>query len=120
VKQDKTEQRSKRHRRVRRYVIGTPERPRLQVYRTLHHLYAFVVDDSKGHTMVAASTREQAVADGLSSRTNLDAAKKVGEVIGQKAKAAGITAVVFDRAGMKYHGRIKALADAAREAGLEF
>jgi large subunit ribosomal protein L18 len=116
----KTDQRDKRHRRVRRYVTGTTERPRLQVYRTLHHLYAFVVDDSKGHTMVAASTRESTVAEGLASRTNVDAARKVGEAIGQKAKAAGITAVVFDRAGMKYHGRIKALAEAARQAGLEF
>jgi large subunit ribosomal protein L18 len=116
----KDEQRTKRHRRVRRHLIGTPDRPRLQVHRTLHHLYAFVVDDSKGHTVVSASTRETAVSEGLSSRTNIDAAKKVGEAIGRKAKAAGISVVVFDRAGLKYHGRVKALADAAREAGLEF
>jgi large subunit ribosomal protein L18 len=116
----KDEQRTKRHRRVRRSVIGTAERPRLQVHRTLHHLYAFVVDDSKGHTVASASTREPSVAEGLASRTSVDAAKRVGQVIGEKAKAAGITAVVFDRAGLKYHGRVKALADAAREAGLEF
>jgi large subunit ribosomal protein L18 len=116
----KDEQRTKRHRRVRRSVVGTAERPRLQVHRTLHHLYAFVVDDAKGHTVVSASTREPSLVEGLSSRTNVDAAKKVGQAIGEKAKAAGITTVVFDRAGLKYHGRVKALADAAREAGLEF
>jgi large subunit ribosomal protein L18 len=116
----KDQQRTKRHRRVRRAVIGTPERPRLQIHRTLHHLYAFVVDDSKGHTVASASTRDAGLAEGLASRTNVDAAKRVGQAIGEKAKAAGITAVVFDRAGLKYHGRVKALADAAREAGLEF
>jgi large subunit ribosomal protein L18 len=116
----KHDQRTKRHRRLRRKVTGTSACPRLQVQRTLHHLYAFIVDDSKGHTVAAASTREKGLADGLASRTNLAAAKRVGESIGQKAKAAGITSVVFDRAGLKYHGRVKALADAARESGLEF
>jgi large subunit ribosomal protein L18 len=116
----KTDQRVRRHQRLRRKVAGTTDRPRLQIQRSLHHLYAFVVDDSNGHTLVAASTREKDVAAGLASRTNLEAAKKVGETIGQKAKAAGITSVVFDRAGMRYHGRVKALAEAAREAGLEF
>lgn len=116
----KHEQRARRHKRIRRSLIGTAERPRLQVQRTLHHLYAFVVDDAKGHTVASASTREKSLAEGLASRTNVEAAKKVGEAIGQKAKAAGITSVVFDRAGLKYHGRVKALADAAREAGLEF
>ena len=116
----KRDQRVSRHRRLRFKVTGTGERPRLQVRRTLHHLYAFVVDDTKGHTVVSASTLEPGLVEGLGSRTNVEAAKKVGEAIGQKAKAAGITSVVFDRAGMKYHGRIKALADAAREAGLEF
>jgi large subunit ribosomal protein L18 len=116
----KHDQRVKRHLRLRRSLAGTADRPRLQVRRTLHHLYAFVVDDAKGHTLVAASTREVAVAEGIASRTNLEAARKVGIAIGEKAKAAGITSVVFDRAGLKYHGRVKALADAAREAGLEF
>jgi large subunit ribosomal protein L18 len=116
----KRDQRVKRHQRLRFTVTGTGERPRLQVRRTLHHLYAFVVDDIKGHTVVSASTLDKGLVEGLKSRTNLEAAKKVGEAIGQKAKAAGITSVVFDRAGMKYHGRVKALADAAREAGLEF
>jgi large subunit ribosomal protein L18 len=112
-------QRVKRHARLRRKVVGTAERPRLQIHRTLHHIYATVVDDSKGHTLVAASTREKELA-GLESRTNVAAARKVGETIGRKAKAAGINAVVFDTSGLKYHGRVAALADAAREAGLEF
>lgn len=114
------QRRTKRHERLRRKLTGTAERPRLQVQRTLHHLYAIVVDDAKGHTLAAASTRQKAISEGLSSHTNTDAAKRVGEVIAERAKAAGVTAVVFDRAGLKYHGRVKALADAAREAGLEF
>ncbi len=113
-------QRVKRHNRLRRKLIGTSERPRLQIHRTLHHIYAAVIDDSKGHTLVAASTREKDLANGLESRTNIDAAKKVGAEIGRKAKAAGIGMVVFDTSGLKYHGRVAALADAAREAGLEF
>ncbi|HMD02835.1 MAG TPA: 50S ribosomal protein L18 [Candidatus Baltobacteraceae bacterium] len=116
----KNDARVKRHRRLRRKVIGTAERPRLQIHRTLHHIYAAVIDDAKGHTLVAASTREKELAEGLGSRTNLAAAKKVGETIGRKAKAAGINAVVFDTSGLKYHGRVAALANAAREAGLEF
>ncbi len=116
----KNASRVKRHGRLRKKVIGTAERPRLQIHRTLHHIYAAVIDDAKGHTLVAASTREKDLAQGLGSRTNLEAAKKVGETIGRKAKAAGINAVVFDTSGLKYHGRVAALADAAREAGLEF
>jgi large subunit ribosomal protein L18 len=115
----KTQQRVKRHGRLRRKVIGTAERPRLQIHRTLHHIYATVVDDARGHTLVAASTREKELA-GDASRTNVDAARKVGETIGKKAKAAGINAVVFDTSGLKYHGRVAALAEAARAAGLEF
>jgi large subunit ribosomal protein L18 len=116
----KADQRNIRHARVRRKVTGTADRPRLQIQRTLHHLYAFVVDDAKGHTLVSASTRDRALAEGLGSRTNLDAAKKVGTAVAERAKAAGIECVVFDRSGLQYHGRVKALADAAREAGLEF
>ncbi|MDQ2873093.1 MAG: 50S ribosomal protein L18 [Candidatus Eremiobacteraeota bacterium] len=112
--------RQKRHARLRRKVVGSAERPRLLVRRTLHHIYATVVDDAKGHTIVAASTRQKDLADGLESTTNLTAAEKIGQTIASKAKEAGITAVVFDRGGLKYHGRIKALADAARGAGLEF
>ena len=112
-------QRIKRHARLRRRVLGTAERPRLQVHRTLHHIYAAVIDDTRGHTLVAASPRGKDLAS-LDSRTNLAAARKVGETSGKKAKAAGINTVVFDTSGLKYHGRIAALADAAREAGLEF
>ena len=113
-------QRIKRHSRHRRKVIGTAERPRLQVQRTLHHTYAVMIDDDKGHTLFSASTREKALADGLASKTNLEAARKIGDAIGRKAKEAGIGAVVFDTGGRKYHGCVAALADAAREAGLEF
>lgn len=116
----KDQSRAKRHRRLRRKLEGSSERPRLLMRRTLHHIYATVVDDAKGHTIVAASTREKDLADGLDSMTNLAAAEKIGAAIAAKAKQAGITQVVFDRGGLKYHGRVKALADAARQAGLEF
>jgi large subunit ribosomal protein L18 len=116
----RTVQRLKRHGRVRKKVIGTEARPRLQIFRSLHHTYAFVVDDAKGHTLVAASTREGTVADGLGSRTNIDAAAKIGQTIAERAKAKGINSVVFDTSGLKYHGRVAALAAAAREAGLDF
>jgi large subunit ribosomal protein L18 len=112
--------RRKRHGRLRNNVIGTASRPRLLIRRTLHHIYAIVVDDAKGATLAAASTREKAVVDGLDSKTNTDAAKKVGSAIAAKAKSLGVSKVVFDRGGYKYHGRVAALADAAREAGLEF
>ena len=116
----RTAQRLKRHGRVRKKVIGTAERPRLQIFRSLHHTYAFVVDDAQGHTLVAASTRESAVASELDSKTNIEAASKIGQTIAERAKAKGINAVVFDTSGLKYHGRVAALAAAAREAGLEF
>jgi large subunit ribosomal protein L18 len=116
----KAVQRHSRHRRLRKKVAGTQECPRLMVRRTLHHIYATLVDDAKGHTLVAASTRDKSVADALDSNTNTDAAKAVGAAIAAKAKAAGINDVVFDRGGYKYHGRVQALADAAREAGLNF
>jgi large subunit ribosomal protein L18 len=116
----RTAQRLKRHGRVRKKVTGTEARPRLQIFRSPHHTYAFVIDDAKGHTLVAASTREGAVADGLGSRTNVDAATKIGQTIAERAKAKGITSVVFDTSGLQYHGRVAALAAAAREAGLDF
>jgi large subunit ribosomal protein L18 len=115
---DKEQARRARHVRLRKTLSGTPERPRLCVRRSLHHIYALLVDDAKGHTLAAASTRESSLVDG--SRTNVAAAKAVGAAIAAKAKAAGIEAVVFDRGGYKYHGRVRALADAAREAGLTF
>ncbi len=116
----KADSRRSRHERLRKKVSGSPACPRLMVRRTLHHIYATVVDDSAGHTLVAASTRDKSVADSLESKTNIDAAKAVGSAIASKAKAAGISDVVFDRGGYKYHGRVQALADAAREAGLNF
>ncbi len=116
----KDDTRRARHQRLRKKLEGTTACPRLMVRRTLHHIYATLVDDSKGHTLVAASTRDKSVADALGSNTNTDAAKAVGAAIAAKAKAAGITDVVFDRGGYKYHGRVQALADAAREAGLNF
>ena len=116
----KTDSRKKRHSRMRRTLIGTAARPRLQIARTLNHIYALVVDDERGHTLVAASTREKGLVGSEESATNIAAAEKVGQAVAAKAKEAGISAVVFDRSGLKYHGRVKALADAAREAGLEF
>ncbi|MFN2450559.1 MAG: 50S ribosomal protein L18 [Candidatus Baltobacteraceae bacterium] len=116
----KNDTRRKRHARLRRKLSGSGERPRLLIRRTLHHIYASVVDDARGHTLVTASTREKDLSDGLGSKTNLAAAEKIGQAIAAKAQQAGITQVVFDRSGLKYHGRVKALADAARQAGLEF
>ena len=109
-----------RHVRGRKKITGSAQRPRLLVKHTLHHIYATLVDDSRGHTLLAASTLEKDLAAPLQSKTNVDAAKAVGAAIAAKAKAAGITDVVFDRGGYKYHGRVRALADAAREAGLNF
>jgi large subunit ribosomal protein L18 len=112
--------RRERHVRLRKKVSGTPDRPRLFVRRSLHHIYAVLIDDAKGHTLATASTLDESLASGLSSKTNLAAAAAIGSAIASKAKAAGISAVVFDRGGYKYHGRVRALADAAREAGLTF
>ena len=116
----KNDSRKARQIRLRKKVSGTAERPRLMVRRTLHHIYATIVDDAKGHTIAAASTVEKSLAEGLKSHTNAEAAKAVGSAIAAKAKAAGISDVVFDRGGYQYHGRVQALADAAREAGLNF
>jgi len=114
-REDRKVNRSKRHQRVRVHVSGTPERPRLAVYRSLNHIYAQLIDDGQSRTLAAASTVElKAKGDGVAE------AAQVGKAIAAKAKAAGVTSVVFDRGGFLYHGRIKALADAAREAGLEF
>jgi large subunit ribosomal protein L18 len=120
VPQSKTDARRARHARLRKRISGSGDRPRLLVRRTLHHIYATLVDDARGHTLAAASTLEKSLAGSLQSRTNVDAAKAVGASIASKAKAAGITDVIFDRGGYKYHGRVRALADAAREAGLNF
>ena len=111
------EGRLRRHRRVRKKVAGTAERPRLAVYRSNKHISVQVIDDLTGRTLAAASSTEPALRDGSG---NADSAKKVGALVADRAKAAGITKVVFDRGGNLYHGRVAALADAARDAGLEF
>ena len=108
--------RIKRHARVRRHVSGTPERPRLAVFRSNRHIYAQLIDDVAHHTVAAAGSRTQKV-DGADKTAE---ARRVGQELATKAKAAGISAAVFDRGGFKFHGRVKALADAAREHGLEF
>jgi large subunit ribosomal protein L18 len=108
--------RAKRHNRVRARVGGTTERPRLNVFRSLNHIYAQIIDDSRGHTLVAASTLDKTV----SEAAKMDQARAVGKLIAERAKEAGIGKVVFDRGGYLYHGRIKALAEGAREGGLDF
>ncbi len=116
--QHKREARVRRHRRVRKKVQGTAERPRLAVFRSNNHINAQVIDDRAGRTLAAASTQEPDLREGGTS--NKDAAVKVGQLVAERAKAAGVTKVVFDRGGFIYHGRVAALADAAREAGLQF
>jgi len=108
------------HARVRKRLVGTPERPRLNVYRSVAHIYAQVIDDRGGRTIVSASSVDKETKKNLKGGGNIASAKAVGKVIADRAKAAGVTQVVFDRGGYKYHGRVKALADAAREAGLKF
>jgi large subunit ribosomal protein L18 len=109
------------HSRIRKKLMGTPERPRLNVYRSLNHIYAQLVDDYAGATLVSASSAEKGAGPrGGRGGGNLAAARKVGQTIAQRAQAKGVTRVVFDRGGYLYHGRVKALADAAREGGLEF
>ena len=108
------------HQRVRMTVSGTAERPRLCVYRSLDHIYAQVIDDRAGKTLVSASSADKDTKKRLKGGGNVAAAKVVGKIVAERAKAAGVSRVVFDRGGYKYHGRVKALADAAREAGLQF
>ena len=110
--------RQKRHERIRLRLTGSPARPRLTVFRSLNHIYAQVIDDTTGKTLAAASSLEKEIKVGKKTKT--EEAKVVGRLIAERARSAGIDRVVFDRAGFRYHGRIKSLADAAREAGLEF
>lgn len=117
---DKNAARKRRHLRVRKKIMGTGERPRLNVFRSSKHIYAQIIDDTKGVTLVSASTLDKELAGSISNGGNVEAAGKVGALIAKRAKENGITRVVFDRGGYLYHGRIKALADAAREEGLEF
>lgn len=112
--------RQQRHMRVRKKVVGTQERPRLNVFRSAKHIYAQIIDDTNDNTLVSASTLDEAVKAEVSYGGNKAAAKVVGRLVAEKAQKAGISTVVFDRGGYIYHGRIKELADAAREAGLEF
>ena len=119
-KESRSEVRAKKHLKIRNRFSGTAERPRLAVFRSNNHMYAQVIDDSEGKTLVAASTLEKAVKSELEKTNDVDAASYVGKLIAERAIAAGIKTVVFDRGGFIYQGKIKALADAAREAGLEF
>ncbi|XEC97764.1 50S ribosomal protein L18 [Paenibacillus tarimensis] len=119
TKGDKNKARLKRHLRVRKKINGTTERPRLSVFRSAKHIYVQLIDDVKGVTVAAASTLDKELNE-IGNGGNVEAARKVGTLIAERAKAKGVTAVVFDRGGYLYHGRIQALADAAREAGLEF
>ncbi|HEU5102093.1 MAG TPA: 50S ribosomal protein L18 [Roseiflexaceae bacterium] len=114
------ELRIRRHLRVRKRVAGSAERPRLSIFRSNIHIYAQVIDDASGRTVVAASSQDASLATAITGKPKLERAKAVGKLIAERAKAAGIDRVVFDRGGFKYHGRIQALADAAREAGLNF
>ena len=119
-KKSRQEVRVKKHRRMRNHLSGTAERPRLAVFRSNNHMYAQIIDDTVGNTLVAASTVEKEVKAELEKTNNVDAAAYVGTVIAKRAIEKGIKTVVFDRGGFIYHGKIAALADAAREAGLEF
>jgi large subunit ribosomal protein L18 len=116
-KTEKKEIRARIHKRIRRKLAGTSERPRLAIFRSVAHIYAQVIDDSKGATLVSASSVDKGA---RTNGGNIAAAKAIGKAIAERAKEKGVTRVVFDRGGYPYHGRVKALADAAREAGLEF
>ena len=112
--------RKRRHYRMRRNLAGTAERPRLNIFRSVEHIYAQVIDDETGTTLASASTIDNKLSGDLSGKPKVDQAKAVGIAVAERAKAAGISAVVFDRGGFRYHGRVKALAEGAREGGLEF
>jgi large subunit ribosomal protein L18 len=118
--ESKTEGRQRRHKRIRKTVLGTPDRLRLSVYRSLNHIYAQIIDDLKGLTVVTASSLDEKFKDNKSHKGNMNMAKKVGDLLAKRALEKGIKKLVFDRSGYLYHGSIRALAEAAREAGLEF
>ncbi|MFW5999139.1 MAG: 50S ribosomal protein L18 [Halanaerobiaceae bacterium] len=117
---DKKEARKRRHQRIRNQITGTPERPRMNIYRSNQNIYAQIIDDLSGHTLVSASTEDPAIRDSLENGGNKEAAQKVGELIAERALEEDVDKVVFDRGGYKYHGRVRALAEAAREKGLKF
>lgn len=116
----KYQARKRRERRTRAKLHGTQERPRLTVYRSLDNIFAQVIDDDKGHTIASASTIDKDIAPQVDGKKKTEAARLVGEIVGARAKEAGVETVVFDRSGYRYHGRVQALADGAREAGLKF
>jgi large subunit ribosomal protein L18 len=120
LKLDKTAARRRRRLRIRRKVMGVPERPRLSVYRSLKHIYAQLVDDTTGRVLVSASSLSPEAKKGGASGKNVATARVVGQVLAEKAKTTGIEKIVFDRSGYLYHGRVKALAEGAREKGLKF
>lgn len=120
TKGDKNKARLKRHLRVRKKINGTAARPRLSVFRSAKHMYAQLIDDVAGVTLASASTKDKELVEAIGNGGNVEAAAKVGELIAKRAQAKGVTEVVFDRGGYLYHGRIQALATAAREAGLSF
>ncbi|HEY6260862.1 MAG TPA: 50S ribosomal protein L18 [Nitrospiraceae bacterium] len=117
---DKASQLTRRKQRVRKRVVGTAERPRLNVFRSRSHIYAQIVDDLKGTTLAAASSLDKSLRTSIKSTGSIDGAKAVGKLLAERAKAAEVQAVVFDRGGRMYHGRVKALAEASREGGLRF
>lgn len=119
-RKDKNAVRKARHHRTRRHIIGTEARPRLNVYRSLNNIYAQIINDEIGNTLVSASTLDASVQDQLSDKSKVEAAKLVGELIGQRAMEKGVNKVVFDRGGYLYTGRIAAVAEGARKAGLDF
>jgi len=120
MSKSRNEARQRRHRRVRGKVSGTADKPRLNVYRSLANMYAQLIDDGPGHTLVSASTIDPEVVKQIDGLNGVAQAKIVGKVLAERAKQAGITTVVFDRSGYRYHGRVQALAEASREAGLQF
>lgn len=117
---DKNQKRKERHYSIRNKIVGTPERPRLNIFKSSKHIYAQLIDDATGTTLVSASTLDKELIEKVAELTKTEAATLVGKTVGERAKNKGINAVVFDRGGYLYHGRVKLLADGARESGLEF
>jgi len=117
---DKNQKRKERHYSIRNKIVGTPERPRLNIFKSSKHIYAQVIDDATGTTLACASTQDKEIRDKVAELTKSEAAKLVGKTVGERAKDKGINTVVFDRGGYLYHGRVQLLADGARESGLEF
>ena len=117
---NRTKARQRRHKRVRKHLAGTPDRPRLAVFRSHQEIYAQVIDDLAGNTLVSASTIDKELRSEMAGKTKSEKAEMVGKAVAERAKKAGVSKVVFDRGGNRYIGRVKALADGAREAGLEF